>query len=184
MEKYSGGTDGEVALLFLSPRTPQHNPIKMLWREIKKAISNTYFDGEGEMKERIARLVGEGGIPRIRLLWYMREATCSAEGARPVAPPAPIPSHNRAPVEPPCRKERPRCRLALQNLIPVAFWLSVFHTVQQKEVIVPMSGSEKVLRTASAQGEYCGNSLIRIMINQFANRKHDCRRIMTRHPNH
>ena len=42
----------------------------MLWREIKKAISNTYFDEEDEMKERIARPVGEGGIPRIRLLWY------------------------------------------------------------------------------------------------------------------
>ena len=121
MGKYLESTDGEVALLFLPPRTPQHNPIEMLWREIKKAISNTYFDGEDEMKERIARLVGEGGIPRIRLLWYMREAVCPAEGARPASLPAPVPSHNRAPVEPPCRKGRPRCRLALQNRAPVAF---------------------------------------------------------------
>ena len=109
------GTDGEVALLFLPPHTPQHNPIEMLWREIKKAISNTYFDGEDEMKERIARLVGEGGIPRIRLLWYMREAVCSAEGARPASFPAPDPSPNRTPVESPCRKGRPRYRLALQK---------------------------------------------------------------------
>ena len=121
MGKYLESTEGEVALLFLPPRTPQHNPIEMLWREIKKAISNTYFDGEDEMKERIARLVGEGGIPRIRLLWYMREAVCSAEGARPASLPAPDPSPNRTPVEPPCRRGRPRCRLALQNRAPVAF---------------------------------------------------------------
>ena len=121
MEKYVEGADGEVALIFLPPRTPQHNPTEMLWREIKKAISNTYFDGEDEMKERIARLVGEGGIPRIRLLWYMREAVCSAEGARPASLPAPEPFPNRAAVAPPDRKGRPRCRLALQNRAPVAF---------------------------------------------------------------
>ena len=63
MGKYMEGADGEAALFFLPPRTPQHNPIEMLWREIKKAISNTYFEGEDEIKERIARLVGEGGVP-------------------------------------------------------------------------------------------------------------------------
>ena len=120
MGKYLESTEGEAALLFLPPRTPQHNPIEMLWREIKKAISNTYFDEEGEMKERIARLVGEGGIPGIRLLWYMREAACSAEGARPVAFPVPVPSHNRAPVEPPCRRGRLRHLPWLQNRAPVA----------------------------------------------------------------
>ena len=30
MGKYLEGTDGEVVLLFLPPRTPQHNPIEML----------------------------------------------------------------------------------------------------------------------------------------------------------
>ena len=72
------------------------------------------------MKERIARLVGEGGIPRIRLLWYMREAACLAERARPATLPAPVPSHNRAPVEPPCRKEHLRHLPWLQNRAPVA----------------------------------------------------------------
>ena len=97
MRKYMEGADGEAALLFLPPRTPQHNPIEMLWREIKKAISNTHFDWEDEMKERITRLVGEGGIPRIRLFWYMREAACSAERARPAVLPAP----GLSPTEPP-----------------------------------------------------------------------------------
>ena len=78
MGKYLESTDGEVALLFLPPRTPQHNPIEMLWREIKKAISNTYFDGESEMKERIAWLVGEGGIPRSG-----SSGTCVRPSARP-----------------------------------------------------------------------------------------------------
>ena len=58
LRKYMESTDGGAASLFLPPRTPQHNPIEMLWREIKKAILNTYFDGEDEMKERIARLGG------------------------------------------------------------------------------------------------------------------------------
>ena len=55
MGKYLESTEGEVALLFLPPRTPQHNPIEMLWREIKKAISNTYFDGgRNEREDRAA----------------------------------------------------------------------------------------------------------------------------------
>ena len=48
MGKYLESTDGEVALLFLPPRTPQHNPIEMLWREIKKAIRTRILTGRAK----------------------------------------------------------------------------------------------------------------------------------------
>ena len=72
------------------------------------------------MKERITRLVGEDGIPRICLLWYMCEAACSAERARPAALPAPEPFPDRAAVAPPDRKGRLRHLPWLQNRAPVA----------------------------------------------------------------
>ena len=98
MKDYIRTTNGEAVLCFLPPRTPQHNPIEMLWRELKRAISNTFFGGSDEMKERITLLVESGEIPRIRLLWYMLEAVGVTGGTRAVALPTPAPPLNRAAV--------------------------------------------------------------------------------------
>ena len=87
MREYIEGTNGEVVLCFLPPRTPQHNPIEMLWRELKRAISDTFFGGSDEMKERITLLVESGEVPRIKLLWYMLEAIGVTGGTRTAALP-------------------------------------------------------------------------------------------------
>ena len=100
MKDYIRTTNGEVVLCFLPPRTPQHNPIEMLWRELKRAISDTFFGGSDEMKERITLLVESREVPRIKLLWYMLEAVGVTGGTRAAALPAPAPPRNRAAVVP------------------------------------------------------------------------------------
>ena len=43
MEDYAMGTNGSVVRWFLPPYTPQQNPIEIQWREIKRAIADTFF---------------------------------------------------------------------------------------------------------------------------------------------
>ncbi len=65
---------GEVVLWFLPPRTPQHNPIEVLWREIKRAIADVYFGGIGQMRAAIIRMLRRGEVAIVRLFRYMLEA--------------------------------------------------------------------------------------------------------------
>ena len=81
MGKYLESTDGEVALLFLPPRTPQHNPIEMLWREIKRAIADTLFGGFDRLQERIRKMLDSEGVPRTRLFRYMLDAMGYQKGS-------------------------------------------------------------------------------------------------------
>ena len=45
MNDYIKSTKGDVVLWFLPPRTPQHNPIEMQWREIRRAVADIFLEG-------------------------------------------------------------------------------------------------------------------------------------------
>ena len=120
MKDYVKSQKGRVVLCFLPPRTPQHNPIEMLWRELKRAISNTFFNGSDEMKKRITLLVKSGDVPRIKLLWYMLEACGIVVKTRTAVLPAPEPPLNCAAVAPPEVKTRLQCHTGPPNRAAVA----------------------------------------------------------------
>ena len=58
---------GMVVLWFLPPRTPQHNPIEVLWREIKRAIADIYFGGIDQMRAAIIRMLRRGEVAIVSL---------------------------------------------------------------------------------------------------------------------
>ena len=74
IQKYLGEMHGEVVLWYLPPYTPQHNPIEMIWRELKRAIAGRYFDKFEEMHKTIRRLIKSGEVATVKLLWYMIDA--------------------------------------------------------------------------------------------------------------
>ena len=80
MEAYIRGTNGSVARWFLPPHTPQHNPIEILWREIKRAIADTFFGGFDRLQERIRNILDSGEVPRTRLFRYMLDAMGCQKG--------------------------------------------------------------------------------------------------------
>ncbi len=63
-----------MVLWFLPPRTPQHNPIEVLWREIKRAIADVYFGGIEQMRTAIIRMLRRGEVTTLSLFQYMLEA--------------------------------------------------------------------------------------------------------------
>ena len=65
---------GRVVLWFLPPRTPQHNPIVVLWREIKRAIADVYFGGIDQMRTAIIRMLRREEVAIVSLFRYMLEA--------------------------------------------------------------------------------------------------------------
>ena len=74
IQEYLGKTRGEVVLWYLPPYTPQHNPIEIVWRELKRAIAGRYFDKFKEMRKTIRRLIKSGEVATVKLLWYMLDA--------------------------------------------------------------------------------------------------------------
>ena len=74
IQEYLGRMRGEVVLWYLPPYTPQHNPIEMVWRELKRAIAGRYFDKFEEMHKTIRNLIKSGEVATVKLLWYMLDA--------------------------------------------------------------------------------------------------------------
>lgn len=98
MQDYVKNAGGEVVLWFLPVRTPQHNPIEVLWREIKRAIAGVYFGGIDQMRTAIIRMLRRGEVAIVSLFRYMLEAMgCGGPVAgscagRPARPPGPMPA--------------------------------------------------------------------------------------------
>ena len=63
MEDYVMGTNGSVVRWFLPPYTPQQNPIEIQWREIKRAVADTFFGGFDKLQERIRKMLDAGRCP-------------------------------------------------------------------------------------------------------------------------
>ena len=89
ISRYLDGAGGDVVLWYLSPYTPQQNPIEMLWREIKRAIAGRYFEGGFEqMKWSIVRMLSDGQVRIARLFGYMLDAMRGAGQGAPAPRPA------------------------------------------------------------------------------------------------
>ena len=86
---YIESTKGDVVLWFLPPRTPQHNPIEIQWREIRRAVAGIFFGGLDELQKRIRQLLDSGEVPIVKLFGYMQEALKNQNG--PWHPPRIIP---------------------------------------------------------------------------------------------
>ena len=89
MNDYIKSTKGDVVLWFLPPRTPQHNPIEIQWREIRRAVAGIFFGGLDELQKRIRQLLHSGEVPIVKLFGYMQEALKNQNG--PWHPPRIIP---------------------------------------------------------------------------------------------
>ena len=75
MNDYLNSVNGDVVLWYLPPHTPQHNPIEIQWRELKRALGCRYFKGGfEEMKTIIQKLLDSGEVATVKLLHYMLEA--------------------------------------------------------------------------------------------------------------
>ena len=74
IKEYLDKTNGDVVLWHLPPYTPQHNPIEIVWRELKRAIAGRYFDKFEEMHKTIRRLIKSGEVATVKLLWYILDA--------------------------------------------------------------------------------------------------------------
>ena len=102
MADYVRSTGGEVVLWFLPVRTPQHNPIEVLWREIKReikrAIADIYFGGIDQTQMAIIRMIRRGEVAIVSLFRYMLKAMdCGSPvvgscAGRPAGPPDPVPA--------------------------------------------------------------------------------------------
>ena len=82
MEDYIRGTNGSVVRWFLPPHTPQQNPIEIQWREIKRAVADTFFGGFDKLQERIEKMLDAGEVPRTGLFGYMLDAMDCQESGR------------------------------------------------------------------------------------------------------
>ena len=56
-----------------APRTPQRNPLGVLWREIKRAIVDICFDGSDQIRPTIIRMLRRGEVAIVSLFRYMPE---------------------------------------------------------------------------------------------------------------
>ena len=66
IQEYLGKTRGEVVLWYLLSYTPQHNPIEMAWRKLKRAIAGIYFDKFEEMHKTIRNLIKSGEAATVK----------------------------------------------------------------------------------------------------------------------
>ena len=89
VKDYIESTKGDVVLWFLPPRTPQHNPIEIQWREIRRAVAGIFFGGLDKLQKRIRQLLHSGEVPIVKLFGYMQEALKNQNG--PWHPPRIIP---------------------------------------------------------------------------------------------
>ena len=80
MDEYIESTKGDVVLWFLPPRTPQHNPIEVQWREIRRAVADLFFGGLDELQKRIRQLLHSGEVPIVKLFGYMQGALKNQNG--------------------------------------------------------------------------------------------------------
>ena len=71
IQEYLGKTRGEVVLWYLFSYTPQHNPIKVVWRKIIRAIAGRYFDKFEDM-HKIRNLIKSGSCNC--QIWCMLDA--------------------------------------------------------------------------------------------------------------
>ena len=51
---------------YLLSYTLQHNPIKMVWRKLKRIIAGRYFDKFEEMHKTIKNLIKSGGVATVK----------------------------------------------------------------------------------------------------------------------
>lgn len=116
MDEYVRNTGGRVVLWFLPPRTPQHNPIEVLWREIKRAIADIYFGGIDQMRTAIIRMLHRDEVAIVSLFRYMLRPWTAAtpwQGPAPRSVPA-------IPVTPAWRLSEhahpTRCPLSLMSI--------------------------------------------------------------------
>ncbi len=87
IREYPEGAKGAVVLWYLPPCTPQHNPVEVLWREIKRAVAGRYFEGGfDQMRWSIIRMISGGEVCVPRLFGYMLDAIEKAGGGAPAAP--------------------------------------------------------------------------------------------------
>ena len=80
MKDYIKNTKGNVVLWFLPPCTPQHNPIEIQWRGIRRAVADIFFGGLDELQKRIRQLLHSGKVPIVKLFAYMQEALKNQNG--------------------------------------------------------------------------------------------------------
>ena len=80
MDEYIKSTKGDVVLWFLPPRTPQHNPIEIQWREIRRTVADIFFGGLDELQKRIRQLLHNGEVSIVKLFGYMQEALKNQNG--------------------------------------------------------------------------------------------------------
>ena len=62
------------------PRTPQHNSIEVEWRELKGALSATFFGGFDGLQKRIRLLLRSGEVAIAKLIHYVFEAIGPQKG--------------------------------------------------------------------------------------------------------
>ncbi len=79
IKEYLEKACGDVVLWYLPPYTPQHNPIEMMWREIKRAIAGRYFGSFEKMHDTIKQLVQSGEVATVKLFKYMLDAINQAK---------------------------------------------------------------------------------------------------------
>ena len=85
VKQYVKGTNGDVVLWYLPPYTPQHNPIEILWRELKRAIACRYYDrGFPQMQKSMVRMITNGEVTVPKLFGYMLDAIQEAKNCMPL----------------------------------------------------------------------------------------------------
>ena len=70
-DTYEEESGGKLRRIFLPAYTPQLNPIKTLWREIKRTLAGEYFDTIDELKAAIMDIVNNGELIPPKLQEYM-----------------------------------------------------------------------------------------------------------------
>ena len=80
MDEYIKSTKGDVLLQFLPPRTPQHNPIEIQWRKIRRAVADIFFGGLDDLQKRIRQLLHSGEVPIVKLFGYMQDVLKNQNG--------------------------------------------------------------------------------------------------------
>ncbi len=57
VREYVAGTDRNVELEFLLPRTPQLNQIENVWKDLKGQLAGRYFASQDELKAAITTIL-------------------------------------------------------------------------------------------------------------------------------
>ena len=58
VREYVESTGGDVGLEFLSPYTPQLNPVETVWRDLKKRLAGRFFRSLDELKAAMTVILG------------------------------------------------------------------------------------------------------------------------------